>query len=194
MTLWVLMLITQAYLIRINKRKIHRYVGWGSYLLVPAVVITTINLVHYRMKEDPMNDLVLSDLALMINSVIVFVIIYALAIWYKKDSLTHARYMFATIFPMFTPITDRIIYRNVPFLIDWVPQIDGSPIVPVAGFVLADIILIGLLIWDWRSNKRWKEFGLSLALLLVFQFSVLTFHRFEFWQTFGEWFFSLQLS
>ncbi len=195
MTLWCLMLIAQAYLIRINKRKIHKYIGWSSYLMVPLIVGTTINLVHFRLgRAEVLTAPVLLDLALMINSVIVFVILFGLAIYYKKDSLTHARYMICTIFPMFTPITDRLIYRNVRPLVEYAPTIDGAAIVPFFGFILADILLIGLLVWDWKTNKRWKEFGLSLVILVIYQVSVFTAHFIPVWKSFGEWFFTLPLS
>ena len=47
--------------------------------------------------------------------------------------------------------------------------------------------------WDWRRNQR-RVFPVALAIVVVYQASVLTFHRFGFWQAFGPWFLSLPLS
>lgn len=46
MLLWIGMLITQSFLIRFNKRSLHKFVGKFSYLLVPVLVISLILLAH----------------------------------------------------------------------------------------------------------------------------------------------------
>src|SRR5262245_61768008 len=48
MTLWVALLVAQAALIRSGNRDIHRRLGTLSYVLVPAIVIATVNFVHFR--------------------------------------------------------------------------------------------------------------------------------------------------
>jgi hypothetical protein len=72
-----------------------------------------------------------------------------------------------------------------------VPRIDGVPIVPVAGFLLADLLLVALSVWDWRANRRANVFPVALGVLLLYHASVLTFYRFSFWRDFGEWFVGL---
>jgi hypothetical protein len=195
MTLWCLMLIAQAYLIRNNKRKLHRIIGKGSYLLVVLLTISTLRLIHFRLSpaKDALPDIVLSNFALMFNATIVFVIIYCLAIYFRKDALTHARFMLCTIFPLFTPITDRIIYGNFRWLVQYAPTIDRYPIVPVFGFAFANVILIALSIWDWRKNKR-LIFPVVLGILLFYHISVLSFHNLIVWKNLTKWFLSLPLS
>lgn len=195
MTLWCLMLIGQAYLIRLNKRKLHTWIGKASYILVPFIVLSTLNLTHFSLKDKlPYSDIVFSNLALMLNATLLFVIIYGLAIYHRKDSLTHARYMVATIFPMFTPITDRLIYNNFRFLVDWAPAIGSSPVVPFYGFILANVLVAGLAIWDWRTNRRTDVFPVVLGMLLVYHLSVFLLHKLSIWRTFGEWFLGMHLS
>ena len=46
MSLWCLMLIGQAFLIRLKKYKIHRVVGKFSYLLAPLILISGFNTAH----------------------------------------------------------------------------------------------------------------------------------------------------
>ncbi|VXD16337.1 hypothetical protein [Marinoscillum sp. 108] len=192
MILWCMLLITQAYLIRTHRRGLHKRLGWLSYLLIPYIVFTTLNLIHFQMRGlDRVTNLPMYALALIINAIIVFVIIYGLAIYHRKRPLVHARYMLATIFPMFTPVTDRLIYGYFRPLIEWVPRIDHAPIVPVIGFALADIIVVGLAIWDWYAHRRWNVFPVVLVLLLIYHYSVLNFYRFEFWRSLCEWFVAL---
>jgi hypothetical protein len=63
----------------------------------------------------------------------------------------------------------------------------GLPILPVVGFLMADLILVALSICDWKSHKRWNFFPFALLVVLMYHFSVLNFYKFEFWQSFSEW-------
>jgi hypothetical protein len=102
--------------------------------------------------------------------------------------------MIATLFPFFTPVTDRLIAGFVPSLIPLVPAIGGSPVLGVVGFLLADAMLVGLAAWDWRVNRRTDVFPVALVVLVLFHVSVMTFHRLTLWAAFGNWFVGLPLS
>ncbi|MBL7857975.1 MAG: hypothetical protein JNM57_09810 [Cyclobacteriaceae bacterium] len=190
--LWCLMLITQAFLIRAKNYTWHKRIGKLSFVLVPLLIFTTLDLLKYRLEEvDALGNLDYFFIALVVNALLAFAILYGLAIFYKKNSALHARYMVCTVFPMFTPITDRIIYTYFPSIIPHLPTIDAAPIAPVVGFMLADLMLIGLSIWDGLSHKRWNVFPVALAILLLYHYSVLNFYHFEFWKSFCGWFTSL---
>src|SRR5262245_22679609 len=195
MTSWCVLLIAQAWLIRTRQKSFHRTLGKLSYVLVPFVVIATLNLVHSRVRgmTSP-SPLGLFQLALMVNAVPVFVTLYALAMYYRRAPAIHARYMLCTVFPLFTPVTDRLIFSNFPSIAMMVPTLDGAPLVPVAGFLLADAILLGLVLWDGFSNQNWRVFPLALVLLVAYHASVLSFYRFEAWASFARWFAGLPLS
>jgi hypothetical protein len=124
----------------------------------------------------------------------VFVILFALAVYFRRDRAMHSRYMLCTIFPLFTPITDRLIGAHMPSVVGLVPRIDGAPILPTVGFLLADMMLVALMIWDWRVNRRANVFPVALGLLVAYHVSVLTFYRLPMWEAFGEWFVGLPLS
>jgi hypothetical protein len=129
--------------------------------------------------------------ALVINALIAFIIFYGLAIFYRKKSGLHARYMVSTVFPFVTPATDRIIHIYFPSVVPHFYTLEGTPMVPIAGFLLADLILVGLIIWDWRSHNRLNVFPFVLLILLAYHYSTLNFHKFEFWRSFTEWFVGL---
>ena len=183
--LWCIMLIVQPLLIRRKMYLIHRRIGKFSYVLVPVLVFTTFDLLRYRIKGQSAIDY--SFMALVINALIVFVILYALAIYHRKRSALHARYMLCTVFPFFTPATDRIIAIYFPSTLEYFPMLNGQPNVMLFGFALADVILIGLCIWDWKSHRRLNVFPTALIILLTYQYSANTFHHYNFWKTFCDW-------
>ncbi len=195
MTLWCMMLIGQAWLIRKKRFVLHRRLGSFSYFLMPVLLILTLNLVHHLLSSrERWDNISLYSLALMVNATIVLAILYGLAIHHRRRPLLHARYMLGTIFPLFTPVTDRLIYGHFKPLLNYMPTIDGRPVAPVAGFLLADLILLFLVYWDWKTHQRLDVFPKILALLLIYHGSVLFFYRFAFWEKFGNWFLSLPLS
>jgi len=189
---WCLMLISQAFLIRKKRHALHKSIGAFSYVLVPLLIYTTVDLLHFRLQVNPvMGTMDFFFVALVLNALIAFAVFYGLAIYYRKNPLIHARYMVCTIFPMFTPVTDRIIYIYFPSWVKYLPKIEQNPVAPVAGFLLADIILIGLSIWDWRAHRRWNVFPIALVILVLYHYSVLNFYKFEWWQSFSSWFYKL---
>jgi hypothetical protein len=198
LALWLVMLVVQAQLIRTQRRSLHRQLGKVSYVLAPAVVLVTTAFVHQRMAPLAGVTLLpapaLHSLALMLGSLVAFAVFYGLAIAKRRDSQTHARWMVCTVLPMFTPVTDRLIAVNAPSLIGLLPRIDGNPVLPVVGFVAADLILLALSWWDWRANRRLNVFPVALGVLLVYHVGTLTLHRVPAWNAFGAWFLGLPLS
>jgi hypothetical protein len=183
--LWCLMLIVQPLLIRKKMNSLHRRIGKFSYLLVPALVFTTLDLFRYRIRSQLAIDY--ASVALIFNALVAFIILYGLAIYYRKKSALHARYMLCTVFPFFTPATDRIMFVYFPSTIEYFPMLNGQPNVMILGFALADIILIGLCIWDWRSHRRLNVFPVALVVLLFYHYSVNTFYQYNFWKSFSDW-------
>jgi FtsH-binding integral membrane protein len=199
LTLWVAMLVAQAQLIRTGRRSLHRRIGKASYVLAPAVVAITVSFVHYRVAGslpslERLPPFVAYFLALTLNSLLVFALFYALAIYHRRDAGRHARWMIATVFPLFTPITDRLIGAYWPSLATLAPRIDHSPILPVFGFAFADLILLGLAVWDWRANRRADVFAPALGALTLYHVSALTLYRVPAWSAFCGWFLGLPLS
>ncbi|HET7130824.1 MAG TPA: hypothetical protein VFJ95_01195 [Gammaproteobacteria bacterium] len=199
LTLWCVLLVVQPQLLRTGRRGLHRALGKASYALAPALVLITLSFVHYRVGAGipPGAPLALGDLyflALTLNALAAFAVLYGLAIYHRRNPQIHGRYMLATVFPLFTPVTDRLIGAHAPQLLAFVPHVNGSPLVQVAGFVLADLILIGLALWDWRANRRTNVFPVALAIVLVYHVSVVTLPFAPPWAAFCAWFLALPLS
>jgi len=199
LALWLVMLVVQAQLIRTQRRPLHRQLGKASYVLAPAVVLVTMAFVHQRMAPGlagypELPAPALHSLALMLGSLVAFALFYGFAIAKRLEPQTHARWMVCTVFPMVTPVSDRLIAANWPSLIPALPRIDGSPVLPVVGFAAADVILLVLSLWDWRANRRLNVFPVALGILLVYHVGTLTLHLQPAWNAFAVWFLSLPLS
>lgn len=195
MSLWCLTLITQGFLIRSKKYKTHKIIGKFTYVLAPLILISGFNTAHASIVgNEEHNGPYYSSIALMFNSLLFFGLMYGLAIYHVKKPLVHARYMVSTLFPMFTPLTDRLIYFNFRSIVSFFPAIEGQPMVWLFGFALANLILIGLAIWDWKSKKRSYIFLTVLGINIIYDISVISFYKFSVWQRIGDWIMSLPLS
>lgn len=196
MTLWCLMLISQAFLIRWKQYTWHRWIGRSSYLLVPFILISGLHLARITILESDVEGTGLHYylVALMFNALIAFAVLYGLAIRYRKTPALHARWMISTVFPLITPVTDRLIYKYFDGLVPMVPVIDGMPMVQLYGFGLGDVILIGLAAWDGFKNKRFNVFPFVLGLLFLYHLSVITFHQLAWWRSISDWMMRLPLS
>jgi len=54
------------------------------------------------------------------------------------------------------------------------------------GYALGDIIILILLVWDWRKNHRLNVFPFVFGLLITYHISVLYGYKFDIWQRIGD--------
>ena len=188
MFLWCALLITQPYLISKRKNALHRQLGKASYMLVALIAFSTIGLYKFRLSTlvslTAIDYLATSSVLI---ALLVFLTFYWLAIYFRKKTAIHGRYMICTVFAMFTAVIDRIIRIYFPDIVSIFPIVDGENIVQVLGLTLGDIILLGLCIWDWQSHKRWNVFPIALGIHLAYHYAVLNFYKFDFWKNFCLW-------
>lgn len=190
LTAWLALLVAQAQLIRTQRRALHRSLGKLSYAIAPAVVVISALFVHHRFTAGlaavppQLPPMALHFLALTLLSLVTFGVFYAAAIVQRRDAQTHARWMIATLFPLFTPVTDRLTGAYLRPLVAYVPRIEGNPILPAVGFAAADLILLALTIWDWRANRRFGVFAATLAVLVLYHAGTLGLHLVPAWNAF----------
>lgn len=181
------LVIVQPFLIHHKKIRLHQTLGKLSYLLIPLLVLTT----WMVMKQSYANQLAAfeNDLAqgvapysyeegrIVIASytAIAFVylvwltVFYGLAVFFRKQTSINARFMIAAALTFLGPTLDRILF----FWFDLTTV--GFEIPVVAGsFLLIDLILVVLLIQDFRKNKSPLPFLLALSLYLLLQVFYLT--------------------
>lgn len=190
--LWCALLVFQPFLIKRKKYELHKLIGKFSYALVGLITFTTLDIYKYRLNE--LTTLRTSDYlatASVLIALLTFLVFYGLAIYYKSRPGIHARYMICTVFALFTAVFDRMIDSYFTFLLPYFPTVAGQPVRQVFGLTLADFILFILCIWDWSAHRRMNVFPIALFIHLIYHYSVLNFYKFEFWQSFCNWFFTL---
>ena len=189
---WCMLLLVQPYLIRTKRKILHRQLGKLSYFIVPAIASSTVDLFKYRLGS--ITSLTTIDIfftASVLIALLVFLIFYGLAIYFRKNSAVHARYMICTIFPMFTAVFDRIIGAYFQSSIHSFPTVAGQAVVQPFGLILGDVLLFLLCVWDWRSHRRLDVFPVALLIHLAYHYSVMNFYKFSFWKEFSGWFYNL---
>ena len=127
------------------------------------------------------------------NQLAVFVALWGLAMWHRREPAIHARYMLCTLLPLFSAPMSRLVIHFTRGIVGLIAGLGGTTlgVFEIAYSSPIYLLLIGLSVWDWRSHKRIKVFPVVLGLMFLLQVSVLTTYRTLWWRAFGEWFFGL---
>lgn len=188
MLAWCLMLILQSALIRANRRDIHRRTGKISFLLVPVIVVSTVLLAHYRLNQRGLTEEGLYILSLQVFLLAQFTVLYVLAILNRKRPDVHARWMVCTALPLLDPIFARII--GIYFI-----QVEiTTGIHQYITYGFTNLIVITLLVADWRSQGRRDVFLPALFILLATQLPSFFVLGWPAWEAFAAWFLQTSLT
>ena len=187
-TLWMLMLISQPLLIRRYQFDLHRKLGTVSYVLAPLVVISMLLLANYRVRNVSAENYQVQTyvLFLQFSLAALFATSYGLAIWFRKQTDIHARFMVCTALTLIDPIFARLFFTIHP---------DSVIYHQWFTYGLTDIVFI-VLIWFDRKNVAARSVFLTmLALFLALQIpALLWLTEWNVWQAFARWFQSLPLT
>lgn len=198
MTAWCGILVVQGFLIRTDRRRLHRWLGWAAIGLI--VVNTLLQVVAVRKLATSIDYLwvfgSLSDyafvfLAQALLGALVFLLFCALAIFYRKSPARHGGFMLCTVFPLLPPVIDRIINVYFSGFGSQLPILAGLPHVSVVAWVVADVSLVVLSVLHWRIARSLTVFPVALAVLLAYQLFTANAHRIIRWQIFCDWFLGL---
>lgn len=139
---WLLMLIFQPILILKKQHHLHRLLGKISYGLVILLVISIILIVNQEQSRGKN----LPVFAANLIDPLVFVVMYGLAIYYRKKPAYHARFMLLTVISFIGPAFARI---------------QGPALQTV--FALFVIFLI----IEWRTRKVYRPYLIGLGYYLT---------------------------
>lgn len=181
-TLWIVMLITQAFLIRKRNYSLHRKIGKVSYFVMPfllfslflmarATYFKNININHLS-ETDALAGLSKSGL----RDILYMGILYGLAIFYKKRTAWHLRFFTCTGLIVLGPGLGRFAFTNFR------PEIAGATL----GIMMLLVPIIWLVV-DIIKKKSPVPLLVFIAITISAIYLEGSGHA-AWWQTFAKWF------
>jgi hypothetical protein len=155
---WLLLVLAQASLIRLRKFAWHRAIGWSSLALFAILVVTSWQMVGIMlsgasgMPFELAKLLAFSDLA----TLPLFVVLYAGALWMRRDRHVHSRLVSSTVLVGMIPALGRLLAGTIPAL-------GGLAGALHLTYWLVLAILAVAIVADWRARRlRWPfPFGFA---------------------------------
>lgn len=151
---WLALLITQPFLIRNKKFELHRSVGKLSYIVFPPLILSFIPQIVKSAHDD------VKTIFFPVADAFVMIILYSLAIYYRKDSARHMRYMIGMTLVFLFPTLGRIdpIWFDIPALI-------GQDV----NYAVIYFILMALVLLDKRHQRNFKPYLVSIPFFVAHQ-------------------------
>jgi uncharacterized membrane protein YozB (DUF420 family) len=187
MSLWCLLLIAQASLIRAGRRDIHRQLGKLSFVLMSVIVIATLSFANAGLKENGVEPPRPYILYLQLSLLSLFVLAYLLAMYNRRQPVKHARFMVCTALTLIDPILFRILLFNI-----WAPE--NFVYLEAITYSVMDLILVALIASNWRRELRLGVYPAMLAVFIVFQTPTFFIDHLPGWEAFAAWYMGLPLS
>ncbi|MEZ5293247.1 MAG: hypothetical protein R2745_19350 [Vicinamibacterales bacterium] len=188
MAAWTGLMATQPFLSRGDARPVHRALGRVSFVVGPAVILSSILLAHQRFSA--MDDATLSveapNLYLPLSAVAVFLPALAGGLWYRRRPAEHARLMVCTVFPLIDPVVGRLLGI-------FAPPFPHPLLYQAVTFGGGDLVLAALAMRDRASRAAWT-WRAMLAWSLLLHVGWFTLAQRPVWQAFARWFVSWPLT
>ena len=180
---WLILLIVQPLLIRTGRAQLHRTIGKVSYVLGPLIIISLFLIgrgAYLRESGIVPEQQMLATMVLDLRGLISFAIFWALAMFYRKDSSSHMRYMIATGILAIGPGVGRgLISSGVAFptALTITDVLDLAIVGTLVGFdiyrkknykpflVVFIVLLVGASLWEVRDSAAWQSFARSYAAM-----------------------------
>ena len=153
--IWVAILIVQPFLIVQKKVTLHRTVGKLSYVVFPLLIISFIPRIikTYNAGDFPYLFFPLGDGSLLI-------LFYVLAIYYKRKTAKHMRYMIASALVLLGPTFGRI----GPNLMGWSELLTQN-----IEYAIIYSILISLILYDRKNKRKFQPYLFAMAGFIIHQ-------------------------
>lgn len=154
-SVWVATLIVQPFLIANKKIALHRIIGKLSYLVFPLLILSFIPRVMKTMNSEDTRYLFfpLADGFLLL-------IFYAMAIYYKRTTFKHMRYMISAVLVLLGPTFGRI----GPILLGWSELLTQN-----VEYAIIYSILISLIVYDLNNKRKFQPYLIALGGFFIHQ-------------------------
>jgi hypothetical protein len=182
-TTWFVLLFVQPLLIRYGNYKAHRIIGRGTYVLVPCIIIS----IHFIAREAYLNAVaanvpqkdILAGMYFPTYQIFDFSVLYLLAIANKHRTPYHMRYMIATSL--------AIVGAGLRRAFEHVVGLGGGDAV-LFGFLVPDLILVGLIVYDKINGQNSRAYIIALIILAISHYSFYFLPQSALWQSVAGYF------
>ena len=154
-SLWIAILIVQPFLIVNKKIALHRSVGKLSYVVFPLLIISFIPRIIKTINSGDTQFLFfpLADGFLLVT-------FYILAIYYKKKTAKHMRYMIASALVLMGPTFGRI----GPNLLGW-SELSTQNV----EYAIIYTFLVILILYDLKNKIKFQPYLIAIVGFVVHQ-------------------------
>ena len=154
-SIWVLLLISQPLLIRKKKYKLHKQLGKISYLVFPLLILSFIpGMIRIFNSDSP------TILFFPLSDIIMLIIFYFLAIYHRKNTSKHMRYMIGVVIVFLDPTLGRIGV----LLLDLSDKVNQNVLCIIIYLILTRLILL-----DRKNGKNYKPYVLIFSIWIIHQ-------------------------
>jgi len=177
MTAWFILFFVQVRLVATGRTAIHRQLGVAGIFLAMLVVALGTSLAIVAAREgfspDPKMP-ALSFLAIPLGEMVMFSVIFTLAIALRSRSAWHKRLMVLGCVGLLVPAFARLL-RMAGL---------GGPAI----FASVDLVILACIVYDTMKNRRLHPaFGWGFFLVLVGQGGRIALSQTAAWNSFARW-------
>jgi hypothetical protein len=163
---WVVALIAQSWLASRGYRAWHRRVAIGALLMLPVLVVSALQMVHVMFLNQDMPPFLAPLLAFVdLPSVAFLLLLVTLALRNVRRREAHKRFMASTVLLGLPPALTRLYQRALPEA--------GFMSALHASLFTVEVILVFLIVLDWRAGHRRLAYPLSLAFFVALHATML---------------------
>lgn len=180
MALWVVLFMAQVFLIRWMRIKTHQRLGLASIVLGLTIIvtglITAVAATKYGSNTLPPGAKPLEFMIVPFGDILVFAVLFAAAVYYRRNAPNHKRLMLLTVLNFLPPAMARF-----PFGLT-------ESFGPLWFFGVLDLLAVIFVIADtWRNRKLNKVFLAGAVFMIASHWLRLAVSSSPTWVNFATW-------
>ena len=181
---WTIFYFAQTWMVYAGRTPNHRMWGMAGISLATFMAITVIlaSVATIRFVPPAAADGVRQFTVVPITALVVFIVVFAMAIANVKKPEVHKRLMLVAMVPLMHAAIFRV-WKTTMFP-------DGPPSAAMAGIpgLMADLIIVAAMVYDWRTRgKIHSVYLIWLSIVVVQEFANAPLATSAAWMTTWRW-------